>query len=112
MATFEDLRMCDLVGRFKKTVDEIALTRNASLFKRAGGELQNIYNFHLTADESFTEIEEYLKNCYSSFNYAAVIVNDGLKKGKLDGEANDLLRECVEILSKCCTLIEEKLKSK
>ena len=112
MATFEDLRMCDLVGRFQATVGEIAQTRNTSLFKKAGAELQNIYNFHLTADESFAEVEEYFKNMYSSFNYAAVIVNDALKKGALDKDSNNLLSECVEILQKCCRVITEKLKNK
>lgn len=102
--------MADLVEKFARTVGEISETRNLSLMKKAGAQLQDIYNFHLTADEGFTKIEEYFKNMYSAFNYAAVLVNDGLKKGALDKEANVLLNECVEILSKCCRVIVDNLK--
>lgn len=101
--------MNDLIGRFENTVEEIAATRNTSLLKKAGAELQSVYNFHLTADSSFTAVEEYLKNMYSTFNYAAVIVNDALKKGALDKQSNELLSECVEILLKCCKIVKSKL---
>ncbi len=112
MATFEDLRMIDLIRRFKTDVLNIEENRSASLFKQAGEDLQNVYNFHLTADKSFTEVEEYLKNLYSSFNYAAVIINDAIKHKHLKKDDNTLLEECLEIMVKCCDLITAKLEKK
>lgn len=109
---FEHLRMLDLVERFRASVERINETRSAALLKQAGENLQNIYNFHLTADASFSEVEEYLKNMYSSFNYAAVIVNDALKKKTLDVEGAALLNECIEILLKCCNAVAAKLNEK
>lgn len=112
MANFEDLRMVDLLGKFRKDIISIAENRTASLFKQAGADLQNVYNFHLTAQNSFSEAEEYFKNLYSSFNYAAVIINGGIKNGGLKADDNELLRECLEIMLGCCDKITEILNAK
>jgi hypothetical protein len=112
MADFEDLRMADLVKKVRTDVEKIAECREASLFVGAQVNLQNVYNFHLTSKNSFTECEEFLKNLYSSFNYAAVIINDGIKKGKLSADDNELLGECIEIMLKCCDKTIEILNNK
>lgn len=112
MANFEDLRMVDLLGKFRKDIINIAESRSASQFKQAGADLQNVYNFHLTAQNSFSEAEEYLKSLYSAFNYTAVIINGAIKNGGLKAEDNELLRECVEIMLKCCDKITEIINAK
>lgn len=110
MATFEDVRLLDLVDKFHSQILEVYTTKNLSGFTKASKLLQNVYNFYITAQRDFKEIEEYLKNLFSSFNYAAVIINDGIKNKGLDGEANELLFECLQIMIKCCGLIRETLK--
>lgn len=112
MPNFEDLRMIDLVGRFESLIGEIASTHSLKKISAAGEALQNVYNFHLTAENTFSEAEEYLKNMYSSFNYAAVIVNDAIKKGGLKKDDNELLAECMEILLKCCRTVKSVLGDK
>jgi hypothetical protein len=112
MATFEELRMADLVDKFNGEIEKIYITKNLSGFQKASTMLQNIYNFHLTADASFTDIEEYLKNLYQSFNYAALICNEGIKKHSLDKDDNELLFECLQVMLKCCSLIKDILSKK
>lgn len=113
MTDFEDLRMIDLVERFRGDVMRIYESRSAALFKQAGADLQNIYNFHVTAEKSFIEVQENLKNLYTSFNYAAVIINDALKKNKqLKKDDSELLGECLEIMVKCCNVIISSLQTK
>jgi hypothetical protein len=109
MATFEVLRMIDLVDKFNEEIEKIYTTRNLSGFQKASGLLQSIYNFHLTADESFTNVEEYLKNLYQSFNYAALICNEAIKKHSLDKDDNQLLFECLQVMLKCCEIIKATL---
>ena len=109
MATFEDIRLVDLVDKFHACVLDVYTTKNLSGFTKASKLLQNVYDFYITAQRDFKEAEEYLKNLFSSFNYAAVIINDGLKNNGLDKEANELLFECLQIMLKCCSLIREKL---
>lgn len=110
MTTFEELRMLDLVEKFRSQLDGIYQSGNLSGLHKAGGQLQSIYNFHLTADQSFIKIEEPLKNLYSSFNYAALICNEALKKRSLEKEDNQLLSECLQIMFRCCDLIAASLK--
>ena len=86
MPDFEDLRMADLIKKFKAKIEEVANSGKLSKLKDASPKLQDIYNFHLTAHSSFAKQEEYLKNMYSSFNYAALIANDAAKTGKLSSE--------------------------
>jgi hypothetical protein len=97
--------MIDLVEKFQAEIDYIYTSKNLSGFQKASGMLQSIYNFHLTADASFVSVEEYLKNLYSSFNYAALICNEAIKKKSLDKEDNTLLFECLQIMLKCCDII-------
>ena len=80
MSEFEDLRMIELVKKFKVDVLQIEETRSAALFKQASKDLQSVYNFHLTADKPFKSVDTYLKNIYKSFNCSAVIVNSALKR--------------------------------
>ena len=112
MPDFEDLRMIDLLTKFKEDIISIQEARSASLFKQAGKDLQNIYNFHLTSKNSFAEVEYYLKNLYTSFNYSAVIINDALKKKSFDVKNGATLDECLEVMIKCCDVIITKLKKK
>jgi hypothetical protein len=111
MATFETLRMIDLVEKFNAEIEKIYYSKNLSGFQKASSLLQSVYNFHLTCDEDFTPVQEYLKNLYSSFNYAALICNEGIKKKSLDKEDNELLFECLQVMLKCCEVIITKLKS-
>lgn len=112
MPNFEDLRLIDLIKTFRADVVNIQENRSASLFKQAGKDLQNIYNLHLTAKNTFGEVEEYLKNLYKSFNYAAVTVNNALKKKSLDQKDSAMMEECLEIMIKCCDIVTSKLSKK
>lgn len=110
MTTFEDLRMADLLERFRADVCKIYETRSSSLLSQAGKDLQNVYNFHLVSDKSFIEVEENLKNLYTSFNYAAVIVNNAMKNKQLTKDDNELLGECLQVMLRCCDVVLAKLK--
>ena len=109
MPDFEDLRMIDLLKTFRKDIVSIEEERSARLFKQASKDLQSIYNFHLSSDKSFSQVEYYLKNLYTSFNYAAVIINDAIKKKNLGAENISLLDECLDVMIKCCDVIISKL---
>lgn len=109
MANFEDLRMADLVKKFKENIENVAESGSLSKLREASPKLQDVYNFHLTAHNSFSAQEENLKNMYSSFNYAALICNQAAKSGGLGGEDRVLLTECIQILLKCCDLVISSL---
>ncbi len=110
MLNFEDLRLLDLIGKFEKTVSEIVTTRNLSLLKPAGKQLQSVYDFFITAEGGYEKQQELLKNMFSSFNYAAVIVNNAVKNGSLSNEDKELLNECLEIMLKCCASVKSSLQ--
>lgn len=110
MPTFEDLRLADLIKKFESTIVQIESTRSLSLLKVAGKQLQDVYDFFLTAQSGYEEQQELLKNMFSSFNYAAVIVNNAVKSGGLTAEDNELLSECLQIMLKCCQAATESLK--
>lgn len=112
MATFEDLRLIDLVERFLKSVEELADTKNLSLMKETGKRLQGVYDFFITSESGYEAQQEMLKNTFSAFNYAAVIVNAALKKGKLKPEDGELLNECLQIMLKCGNDVVNSLKQK
>lgn len=109
--TFEELRMIDLVEKFKAETAEMRAAQSLGKMPSLSARLQSIYNFHLTADASFICVEDALKNLYSSFNYAALICNEGLKKKSLDREDNQLLAECLQIMLDCCDIVISTLKS-
>ena len=102
---FEQLRLVDLINKFNEDIEDVYKNKNLSVFHGASKKLQEVYNFYVTAQDDFKGVEEYLKNLVSSFNYAAVIINDGMKKKGLDREANELLFECLQIMLKCDELI-------
>ena len=110
MPTFEDLRLIDLIKKFEGTILQIEQTRSLNQLKVAGKQLQDVYNFFLTAQSGYEEQQEQLKNMFSSFNYAAVIVNNAVKCGGLTKEDNELLNECLEIMLKCCQTVTASLK--
>ena len=112
MPDFEDLRIVDLVLRFKEDIIDIQERRTASQFKQASKDLQAVYNFHLKSKKSFAVVEDYLKNLYTSFNYAAVIINDALKKKKFEARNSEILDECLEVMIRCCDIITVKLTKK
>lgn len=107
--TFEQFRLTDLVNKFNADIEDVYKNKNLSVFHGASKKLQDVYNFYATAQDDFKSIESYLKNLFSSFNYAAVIINDGMKKKGLDREANELLFECLQIMLRCCQLIVSTL---
>ena len=112
MSDFEDLRMIDLVKKFKEDVLKIEETRSAALYKQAGKNLQGIYNFHLTSKKSFKSVEGYLKNLYTSFNYSAVIVNNAVKTKTMKKEDIALLEEGIQVMLRCCDIIVATLNKK
>lgn len=112
MPNFEDLRLIDLIKVFRADVVNIQENRSALLFKQASKDLQSIYNLHITSKNSFGEVEYYLKNLYKSFNYAAVTVNDALKKKTLDPKSGAMMDECLEVMIKCCDIVISKLTKK
>lgn len=110
MPDFEDLRLIDLVQKFERTISEINTTHSLGKIKDAGRELQSVYDFFVTAESAFEPQQEQFKNLVSSFNYAAVIINNAMKSGGLTREDNQLLNECFEVMLKCCTVIITSLK--
>lgn len=108
---FEDLRLIDLIKKFEYTIRQIEQTRSLATLKVAGKQLQDVYNFFLTAQNAYEEQQEVLKNMFSSFNYAAVIVNNALKSGGLTAEDNELLNECLQIMLKCCQTVTVSLQN-
>lgn len=112
MPELEDLTMIELLDTFIEDINKIQETRSAKLFKGANADLQKIYNYHLANDKAFRRVQHNLKNLYTSFNYAAVIVNDALKKRVLDKANAELLDECLEVMLRCCIVIEDTLKKK
>lgn len=111
MPDFEDLRLIDLVQKFQMDIEQISATRSLNKLGQAGADLQSVYDFFITAENPFEKQQELFKNMCSSFNYAAVIVNNALKNGALSKDDNELLSECVEIMLKCCNGMISSLKN-
>ncbi|MDE6690944.1 MAG: hypothetical protein K2K04_03150 [Clostridia bacterium] len=109
MVDFEDLALGDLLGKVERRVDEIAHTRNASQFKQLGADIQSVYDFFVTAKKDYEEQQPMLKNLFSSFNYAAVIINDAIKNKKAEKDSGELLNECLEIIAACCRNIKKSI---
>ncbi len=109
MPDFEDVRLCDLLNKVSKRVNSIMVSKNVSEFNALGAEIQAVYDFFVTAQKDYAEQQPMLKNLFSSFNYAAVIINDAIKTKKPDGESGTLLTECLEIISACCNNIKKSL---
>ena len=107
---FEDVRLIDLIIKFNGDIEDVYKNKNLSVFHGASKKLQDIYNFYVSSANDFHAVEENLKNLFSSFNYAALIINDGMKKGGLDREANELLFECLQIMLRCDELIISALR--
>ncbi len=112
MPELEDIKMIELLDKFVEDINAIQETRSAKLFKSASADLQKIYNFHLANDKAFRRVQHNLKNLYTSFNYAAVIVNDALTKRTMDKDNAELLDECLEVMLRCCIVIKNTLKNK
>ena len=109
MVDFEDLALGDLLNKVEKRVTEIAETRNASQFKQLGADIQAVYDFFVTAKKAYEDEQPMLKNLFSAFNYAAVIINDAVKNKNADKEAGELLSECLEIIAACCKNIKKSI---
>ena len=109
MVDFEDLALGDLLNKVERRVEEIAQTRNASQFKQLGADIQAVYDFFVTAKKDYAEQQPMLKNLFSSFNYAAVIINDAVKNKKADNDAGELLNECLEIIAACSKNIKKSI---
>lgn len=106
---FEDVRLCGLLDKVEDGAKGIAESRNVSLFKDLGADIQSVYDFIVTASKAYEEQQPMLKNLFSSFNYAAVIINDAVKNKQLDAEANGLLKDCLEIIIACCRNVRGSL---
>jgi len=109
---FEDVRLCDLLTKVEDKAVEIAATRKASEFKELGLRIQNVYDFFITAKKPYENIQPTLKNLFSAFNYAAVIINDGIKNKRIDKEGTSLLNECLQIIPACCNNIKKQLENR
>lgn len=109
MADFEDLRLKDLLEKFQKDIEDIQTTRSLKKFSSASRNLQNVYNFFVTAQNPYNNLQETFKNLFSSFNYAAVLVNASIKDGKISPSDGQLLNECLEIMTKCCNTLISSL---
>lgn len=109
MIDFEDLALCDLLSKVERRVEEIAQMRNASQFKQLGSDIQKVYDFFITAKKDYAGQQPVFKNLFSSFNYAAVIINDAVKSKKPEKDAGELLNECLEIIAACCKKIKLSL---
>lgn len=109
MPDFEDLRILDLLQKFKASIEEIARTRSLKNFKNASRYLQDVYNFYLTSQKTYAKEEQFFKSLFSSFNYAAVIINNALKNGGLTADDNELLSECIQIMLKCCQSLQSSI---
>ena len=109
MPDFEDVRLCDLLNKVIKRVNSISISKNVSEFNALGAGIQSVYDFFVTSQKDYAEQQPMLKNLFSSFNYAAVIINDAVKTKKTDGETGTLLNECLEIISACCNNIKKSL---
>lgn len=110
MPTFEDLRLVDMISKFSAKIGEINSTRRLGGIKEAGKTLQDVYDFLIVSENDYTSMQESFKNLFSSFNYAAVIINNALKEGGLKGDDGVLLSECFEIMLKCCSVICSELQ--
>lgn len=106
---FEDVRLTDLLNKVERRAKGILESRKLSEVKLLGADVQAVYNFFITAQNAYEKQQPMLKNMFSSFNYAAVIVNDAIKKKTLDSEANELLGECLQIIISCCSNIKNSL---
>lgn len=82
---------------------------SASGIKKLGADIQAVYDFVITSESDYTKQQPTLKNMFSAFNYAAVIINDALKKDGLDSEGTELLKECLEIIFACCENVKKSL---
>ena len=109
MVDFEDLALGDLLNKVERRVREISETRNASQFKQLGADIQAVYDFFVTAKKDYAEQQPMLKNLFSSFNYAAVIINDAIKNKKTEKDSGTLLNECLEIIAACCKNIKNSI---
>lgn len=112
MSNFEDLRLCDLLKKVKEGAEDVMRSGNASSVRELGGRVQSVYDFVLTAEGDFATVQENIKNVFSSFNYAAVLVNDGIKNGKLTKDDDSLIYECMEVIVKTCNYIQSELLKK
>lgn len=109
MSDFEDVRLCDLLTKAETKARGILDSKKVADFKDLGADIQNVYNFVIAAEKSYEEQQPMLKNLFSSFNYAAVIINDAVKRKELDNEAKTLLLQCLEIIIACCGNIKKTL---
>ncbi len=107
---FEDVRLCDLLGKVSASAATISQTRSASGFKKLGKEIQDVYDFFVTSSKAYEPQHAMLKNLFSSFNYAAVIINDGIKKKAIDRQSSAMLSECLEIIAACCANVKKSLE--
>lgn len=110
MADFEDLRLADLLQKFHGEVVRISAVRELSGLKTAGRHLQDVYDFFITASKPYEAEQQNLKNLFSAFNYAAVIVNNAIKNNGLSGDDGELLDECLQIMQKVSLNLITSLK--
>ncbi len=109
MSDFEDVRLIDLLTKAEARAKKILDEKSIAEFKPLGKEIQAVYDFVITAQKDYEKQQPMLKNLFSSFNYAAVIINDALKNKELDAEAKTLLLQCLEIIIASCENIKKSL---
>lgn len=104
--------MLELIDAFRQDIVVIEEQRSAQLFRQASKDLQELYKFHLSQRSRFAGVEHYLKSLYTSFNYAAAIINEFLKKKHLEDKRRAMFDESLEIMIKCCDVVTTLLKKK
>lgn len=102
MSESEVLKMIELLKKFRGDIVNIEEMRTATLFKEANADLKNVLNLHVSDKKAFVAAEHYLKNLYTSFNYAAAIITDGLRKKKFEADKLRMLDESLEVMIECC----------
>ena len=111
MPELESFKMTELIKKLRGDILIIEEARNARLFKEAGVNLQQIYKLHLSDKKTFADVDFYLKSLYKSYNYAAAMISEAVKKRIPIGELARL-DECLEVMIHLCDKILSKLNKK
>ena len=79
--------------------------------KTERGYLQYVYKLHLTEKKSFITVDYFLKNLYRSYNFAAAVISEAVKK-KIPINEVGQLDECLETMIDCCDEIIKRLNKR
>ena len=111
MSELENSRMTALLKKLRGDICSIEEVRNARLFKEAGADLQEVYKLHLSAKKYFAEADYFLQSLYRSYNFAAAVISEAVKK-KIPINEVGQLDECLETMIDCCDEIIKRLNKR